>query len=115
MARRGVPKGPVNWYLNEWMAALGITKQTELMEMTEWSKATASQLCSGKQDYSPGIINTAARAFGVEPYELLIHPDRAMAIRRMYADARQFVETAAEADVPKEIIDLNQQRARRAG
>ena len=95
MARRGVPKGQVNWYLREWMAALGVAKQTEMMARTGWSKATMSQLYSGKQDYSPKIVNDAARALNVEPYELLMPPEMAFALRRQREDALRIVQDTA--------------------
>jgi transcriptional regulator with XRE-family HTH domain len=90
MARRGVPKGPVNWYLREWMAARGLDgrgAQARMMKLTGWSKATMSQLYNGKQDYSPQVLSEAARALNAEDFELLIPPDRAMALRRFQADA----------------------------
>lgn len=93
MTRRGVPKNrQVNWYLNEWMEVCDIKgrgAQKKMMELTGWSKATMSQLFNGDQDYSPKIINEAARALNVEPYELLMPPERAMRLRR-------FRETAVE-------------------
>jgi transcriptional regulator with XRE-family HTH domain len=90
MARRGVPKGPVNWYLREWMAARGLEgrgAQARMMKLTGWSKATMSQLYNGTQDYSPKILSEASRALNAEDYELLLPPERAMALRRFQADA----------------------------
>lgn len=59
-----------------------------MMELTGWSKATMSQLYNGTQDYSPAILETAAAALGVEPFELLIPPERAMALRDFRRAAR---------------------------
>lgn len=78
--RRGVPL-QINWYLKEWMDLLGM-KQVDMIKLTDWSKATMSQLYNNKQDYSPEIVNTAAKALNVEPFELLMKPERAMALRR---------------------------------
>lgn len=97
MARRGIPKGPITWYLREWMAARGVAKQSEMMELTGWSKATMSQLYNGKQDYSPKIIADAARALHCEPFELLMAPDRAMRMRR-YKEAALEVVRGDEGD-----------------
>jgi transcriptional regulator with XRE-family HTH domain len=95
MARRGVPR-QINWYLREWMDATeryrGRGGQARMMEDTGWSKATMSQLYNGKQDYSPKVVNEAARALNAEPYELLLHPDAAMAIRRLRENALRVVE-----------------------
>lgn len=80
MARRGIPTR-INWYLREWMDLLRVN-QAEMIRRTGWSKASASQLYNNKQDYSPKIVNEAAGALHVEPFELLMRPDRAMALRR---------------------------------
>lgn len=104
MARRGIPDGPINWFLPEWMAARGIEgrgSQAKMMELTGWSRATMSQLYNGKQDYSPAILNAAAKALSAEPFELLIPPSRAMAIRRALASAEEIVGLAHESDAPE--------------
>jgi hypothetical protein len=92
MARRGIPKGPVNWYLPEWMAACGLEgrgAQTKMRELTGWSKATMHQLFHGEQDYSPAVVNAAAFALKAEPYELLMPPDKAFMIRRALASIKE--------------------------
>src|SRR5690348_204233 len=78
--RRGIPL-QINWYLREWMDMLGV-KQKDMIVRTGWSKASMSQLYNNKQDYSPKIVNEAATALNVEPFELLMKPERAMALRR---------------------------------
>lgn len=78
--RRGIPL-QINWYLREWMDLLG-KNQAFMIRECGWSKATASQLYTGKQDYSPKIVEAAAKALNVEPFELLMKPERAMALRR---------------------------------
>lgn len=99
MARRGVPK-QINWYLREWMdlteAFRGRGGQTRMMAETGWSKATMSQLYNNKQDYSPAIINAAAKALNVEPFELLMRPERAMAMRRQREAALVLAHDADE-------------------
>lgn len=97
MARRGIPKGPPKWYLREWMAACGIKKQTAMMELTGWSKATMSQLYTGKQDYSPKVLEDAARALSAEPWELLMTPARAFAMRNFRMTAREIANSDAAA------------------
>lgn len=99
MARRGIPKTGVSWYLVEWMAARGLEgrgAQAKMMELTGWSKATMSQLYNGTQDYSPKIIAEAARALGVEQYEMLMHPEKASALRQLRASAETIVAAAPE-------------------
>lgn len=90
MARRGVPK-QINWFLREWMDHLDV-KQSEMCRRTGWSKATASQLYNNVQDYSPKLVNEAAMALNLAPFELLMRPEQAMALRRLRADALRVVE-----------------------
>jgi transcriptional regulator with XRE-family HTH domain len=107
MARRGVPKGPINWYLSEWMAARGLEgrgAQTKMMALTGWSKATMSQLFNGTQDYSPKVVNEAAAALSVEPWELLMPPERAMAIRKLQSSAERVVTLAHDAGVQTDVL-----------
>lgn len=110
MARRGVPRGPVNWYLREWMAACGLDgrgAQAKMQELTGWSKATMSQLYNGTQDYSPKVVNDAARALSIEPFELLMPPERAMALRKYQASAQEVaVSLAHEAPQAPAPIDM---------
>lgn len=101
MARRGIPKHGISWYLPEWMAACGLEgrgAQARMMELTGWSRATMSQLYNGKQDFSPDILRQAAAALQVEVYELLMPPEKAMVLRQAVASARRIVEIAEEAD-----------------
>jgi transcriptional regulator with XRE-family HTH domain len=98
MARRGIPKSQISWYLPEWMAARGLEgrgAQTKMMKLTGWSKATMSQLFNGVQDFNPQILQEAADALKCETYELLMHPDRAMRLRRLREDALRIVEDTA--------------------
>lgn len=94
MARRGIPV-QINWYLKEWMDTLGVN-QAEMIRRTDWSKATASQLYNNKQDYNPKLVNEAAAALNVQPFELLMRPDEAMALRRQRAAALTIVAVSDE-------------------
>lgn len=98
MARRGIPV-QINWYLKEWMDALKVN-QAEMVRRTSWSKASASQLYNNKQDYSPKVVNEAALALNVAPYELLMKPETAMALRRLRQDALQVVRDTKDIDNP---------------
>lgn len=69
-----------------------------MIRRTDWSKATASQLYNNKQDYSPKVVNEAAKALNVAPYELLMKPETAMALRRLRQDALRVVEDANSLD-----------------
>jgi hypothetical protein len=97
MARRGAPKSQVGWYLREWMNTVplftGRGGQTRFRELTGWSKAVMSNLYNNQQDYSPLLLEQAAQALNVEPFELLIPPDRAMALRGFRQTAAKIVES----------------------
>ena len=97
MARRGIPKEGAIWFLKEWMDLLGV-KQRDMVDRCDWSKATASQLYTGKQDYSPKIVKEASAALNAEPFELLMPPERAMAIRRLQASAQEIVTLVHDAE-----------------
>lgn len=73
-------------------------KQRDMIERCGWSKASASQIYNGTQDYSPKIVKEAARALNVRTYELLIHPDRALFLRKLEEAARTFADVAADSD-----------------
>jgi len=95
MTRRGVPKGKPHHFIREWMDYLKLN-QAFMIREAGWSKATASQIYNGTQDYSPSVLNSASHVFKVEPYELLMTPERAMAMRRLKESALQIVvETEA--------------------
>jgi transcriptional regulator with XRE-family HTH domain len=92
--RRGIPN-QINWYLREWMDLLG-KSQADMMRLCGWSKASASYLYNNKQDYSPRIVNEAALALNLEPFELLMKPERAMALRKQREAALVLAHDADE-------------------
>jgi transcriptional regulator with XRE-family HTH domain len=71
-------------------------RQADMCRLCGWSKATASQLYNNVQDYSPKSINEAASALDVEPFELLMKPERAMAFRRQLEAAIALAQDASE-------------------
>lgn len=77
--------GP-DWFLSEWMATLKL-KPVDLIRETGWGKATVSDIVNGRTDYYRAIVNELARVLRVEPFELLMHPDDAFALRRLRQDA----------------------------
>jgi len=87
--------GP-DWFLPEWMRTLRIT-QAALMRETGWSKATTNDIYHGKTNYYRQIVNEAARALKIEPWELLMPPDLAMQLRRLRDSA---LRIAAEEQIP---------------
>lgn len=94
MARKrgsSITIGP-NWHLAEWMSSKAMS-QAELMRRTGWSKATTNDIYNGKTGYYRNILNEAAAALHLEPYELLMHPSEANHLRTLRKTA---LEIAAE-------------------
>ena len=84
--------GP-SWYLREWMDSLNV-RQRDMIEKAGWSRATASQLYNGTQDYSPKLVAEAAEVMHLEPFELLMLPEEAMALRNMRSSAVKIADLA---------------------
>lgn len=74
-----------DWYLKQWLRTLG-KKQADIVNDLEWNKAKVSLTASGKQPYSRDEVNEIADYLNLRPYELLMHPDDAMALRRLRAE-----------------------------
>jgi hypothetical protein len=85
-----------DWYLADWLETLQI-KQADLSRLTDWDKRKTSFLVSGKQPYKRDDVNEAAFALNLQPFELLMPPEQAMALRRLYASS---VTIAAEGKSP---------------
>jgi hypothetical protein len=77
--------GP-DWFLVQWMRTLRVN-QAELIRRLDWPKSKMSMLFNGKRNYNREMVNAVSYALHIEPFELLLDPDRAMAIRRLHDDA----------------------------
>ncbi|MFO6447840.1 hypothetical protein ACLBKU_11900 [Erythrobacter sp. NE805] len=76
-----------DWFLAQWLAATKTT-QAALGRRTGWDKRKTSFLVNGQQDYRRQDVNEAAAALSISPWELLLHPADAMAIRQVRAAIR---------------------------
>jgi transcriptional regulator with XRE-family HTH domain len=96
--RAALVAGPAqaDWFLPEWMATLRVT-QADLGRETGMSKSTISEIVNGKTHYYRALLNEMARALKIAPFELLLPPEEAFALRRMRDDA---VRIAAEPHTP---------------
>jgi hypothetical protein len=70
-----------DWYLQDWMNLYGKV-QFSLVTELGWQRATANKVWHGQQPYKRDMVNEVAAWLQVKPYELLMHPEDAMAIRR---------------------------------
>ena len=88
------PMSPQNdWYLKEWLACLG-KKQSDIVRDLDWNKARVSLMIRGAQQYTRDAVNELADYLNLRPYELLMHPDDANAMRRFKADAIRLAHIA---------------------
>ena len=82
--------GP-DWFLQEWMAALR-KSQADLARECDWARGTMHGIYHGRTEYYRELVNLIASKLNIQPYELLMHPDDAMAIRQLRKDALTVVE-----------------------
>lgn len=82
-----------DWYLKEWLATLR-KKQADIARDLDWNKARVSLMIRGEQQYNRDAVNELAAYLNIRPHELLMHPDDAMALRRLRENA---IKIAAEA------------------
>lgn len=99
MARKTTPPreiGP-DWHLVEWMRSKQMT-QAELGKRTGWSKATVNDIYHGRTEYYRAMLNQAADALKVDPWELLMTPAEANRIKRWRAafEDEQIVRAAED-------------------
>lgn len=83
-----------NWFLQEWMAHFD-KRQAALTNELGWNKGRANHIWHGKQPYNRSIVNEVATWLGVEPYELLMPPGKALQLRRFEDAARAIAEGSA--------------------
>ncbi len=97
----GKPPPRHDWFLVAWCKSLG-KRQSDLVADLGWNAAKASLFWSGKQRYHRDDVNEVSAYLGIQPFELLMHPDDANAIKRLRISARQIAaaELAIEADDP---------------
>lgn len=82
------------WYLREWCTFLGKI-QADTQRELGWPRAKASDLWNGKQRYTQETVDQVSVWLGVEPFELLMPPGEAVAIRQLRSAARTIVDSAA--------------------
>lgn len=88
-----------DWYAAAWLKHLG-KKQADLVKHLDWNKAKASLTVRGKQPYDREAVNELADYLNLEPFELLLPPERAMNLRQLRASAEQIVSLAPPLSAP---------------
>ena len=86
-----------DWYFKQWLEHLHV-KQADIVRHLDWNKSKASLMFNDKQRYHRDDVNQVASYLQIEPFELLIPPERAMALRQYRASAEQIVTLAHDAD-----------------
>ena len=105
MPRKSTPHrsiGP-DWHLTDWMATLQVS-QADLSRLTGWSKATMNDIFHGRTEYYRAVINQLASALKIQPFELLMHPEDAMALRRLRDSALSIAAEPRSVFAPAEPI-----------
>lgn len=94
---RGMAKPGHDWYFSQWLAYFD-KSQADVVEALDWNKSKVSLFASGKQRYHRDDINQLASFLNLEPFELLLPPERAMAMRQYRASAERIVTIAHDAE-----------------
>lgn len=89
--------GP-DWFLPQWMKTLKVS-QAELARRCDWTGGTMHGIYHGRTAYYRDIVNLIAAKLNIQPFELLMHPDDAMAIRQFRKDALRVVETSRPLEI----------------
>lgn len=91
-----------DWYFKQWLEHFG-KKQAEVVKDLDWNKSKASLMFNDKQRYHRDDVNELADYLHIEPFELLLPPERAMALRQYRASAEQIVTLAHSTEDTTEV------------
>jgi hypothetical protein len=86
-----------DWYLREWLRTLH-KRQVDIEKDLDWNKAKVSLMVRGEQQYTRDAVNELADYLNLRPYELLMHPDEAMGLRRARAEMMRLAQGMPEPD-----------------
>lgn len=75
-----------DWHLRDWLTSMG-KRQSALVNELGWTKNRAYLVWHGRQPYSREDVNTVAAWLKIKPYELLMPPAEALALRRLRESA----------------------------
>lgn len=74
--------GDPDWHLQGWMAHFG-KRQADIIADLGIERGRVSKIYNGRQPYTRALINQMARWLEIAPYELLMPPAEAIALRRL--------------------------------
>lgn len=100
-----------DWYAAHWLKYYG-KKQADVARDLDWNKAKVSLTFRGAQPYDREAINELADYFNLEPFELLMTPDRAMSYRSLRTSAEEITKLAHDAE-PQPVGNLTDKIAAR--
>ncbi len=86
-----------DWFLREWLRTLG-KRQADIVKDLDWNKSKVSLMIRGEQQYTRETVNELADYLSLRPHELLMHPDDAMALRRLRADMLRLAHSIEDAE-----------------
>ncbi len=86
-----------DWYASEWLRHFK-KKQADVVRDLDWNKAKVSLTVAGKQPYGRDDLNELAEYLHLEPFEMLLPPERAMSYRQLRSSAEQIVTLAHQQD-----------------
>lgn len=86
-----------DWYLREWFASLGM-KQRDLVTKLDYQPAAAHALWHSVQRYRRDHIAEISALLNIQPYELLMPPEEAMALRRLRSVIAEVAKAEPNAD-----------------
>ena len=82
-----------DWYLKEWLRASG-KRQADVVSELDWNKARVSLMARGAQQYTRDAVNEIAAWLNIRPYELLMHPRDALALRSLHNEVVRIAHSA---------------------
>lgn len=74
-----------DWYFQDWLKASG-KRQADVVKDLDWNKAKVSLMARGLQPYTREEVNELAAYLNIRPWELLMPPEDAHALRRLRAE-----------------------------
>lgn len=86
-----------DWYLKEWLSTLR-KRQADIVRDLDWNKARVSLMVRGDQQYTRDAVNELADYLNIRPYELLMHPEDAMTLRRLRKESVVAADLARKLD-----------------